>query len=161
VAAHPRTPEQRERENAQARARRAAGYQRPPRSARELEQSRLRARIAQRRLLGWPEERLGDPPVVRTRKPPSPRQAPAEPLPALATGHELYSAARALLRGYELAELAAGDMDAHAADLVAEYALAELEGRSGQEAMAAYRRARNKDRASCVYGLSTVTGLAR
>lgn len=154
----PRTPEQKARENAQARERRAGGYRRPPRSEAELDASRIRARVRQRRLLGWSEEKLAAPPLVRT--PARPRPGPLPPIPSSPAGHPLYDAARDLLRGYERAELGSA-LDTIAADLLAEYALAELEGRSGAEAIVAYRRRRAKDRATLVYGLRRVDDLVR
>lgn len=85
----------------------------------------------------------------------------AAPIPALCTGHELYAAGRALLRWHERDELAAGDMDSGAADLVATYALAALEGHDPVAALVAARRRHQKDRAVLIHGLGRVDDLVR
>jgi hypothetical protein len=75
----------------------------------------------------------------------------SEPIPALATGHPLFDAARAALKPYERNELGS-DMDSVAADLCSVYALAALEGRDPLLAMEAERRRWGHMRATTVFG---------
>lgn len=81
-------------------------------------------------------------------------------MPAPAVGHALFDAARSRLRGWEASDLD-GDMDSVARDLVSEYVLAVLDGRDGDEAMAAFRARYRRDRAVLVHGTILTSDLDR
>jgi hypothetical protein len=93
---------------------------------------------------------------------PKPKPPPVEntPIADVPDGHPLYEEARKALRPYELNDLGS-DMDYRSKDLLQEYVLAVLEGRSPEEAVRVFRAARNHDRKELVYGLSIVDGLDR
>lgn len=126
------------------------------RTAAELEASRLRARRRRRILLGWPEERLDDPPraygVAKVRP-------PEVPVPAY-DPDPLVDQAIAVLRPGERAELGS-PFDSIALDLVGAFCLAAVAGEDPEGAVKAERARYRHDRATLVYGTSTVDGLSR
>lgn len=108
--------------------------------------------------MGWPAERLDDPPRAYGRRDP-PKAEPAIAIPSL-DPHPLVDQAIAELRPYERAEIGS-DFDSIGRDLVSAFVLGELEAGEGRRAMVAERARYRRDRAALVFGTSLVDGLSR
>lgn len=110
----------------------------------------MRARYWRLKGLGLPSARRAHP------------KAASEPAPLVdvPSGHPWYEEALLALRPYERHELG-GPMDAVTRDLLQEWALARVEGREPQDALATCRKRYAKDRAMLIHGLVLVDGLER